>query len=680
MADPKRYTVTAALPYANGPVHIGHLAGCYLPADIYVRYLRRRQKDVKFICGSDEHGVAVMMKARQLGISVKEVVDEYHGMIKESFEKFGIGFDIYSRTSNATHHEMAQEFFLKLYEKDIFIEKETDQYYDEEAEQFLADRYIEGECPNCGNPDAYGDQCERCGSTLSPMELKNPRSRLSGSQPVIRKTKHWFLPLDRLSEKIKSYVESHSDWKPNVYGQCKSWLDDADGLMPRSMTRDLNWGVDVPLEGAEGKKLYVWFDAPIGYISATKELLGDDWKKYWQDEETSLIHFIGKDNIVFHCIIFPSMLMEHGDYILPDQVPANEFLNLEGRKISTSKNWAVWLHEYLDEFDGKEDVLRYTLCATAPEAKDNDFTWKYFQTRNNSELVAILGNFVNRVMVLSHKYYSGKVPRPGDLSKEDKELLQYMSKVPAEIGGYIEQYKFRLALTTFMDLARAGNKYLADQEPWKKQKTDPERTKTIMYCAVQVCSQLAQLCEPFMPFTADKFRRNLNLQLWPWQNCETTELIEPDHTVERGELLFEKIEDSVIEKQLEKLQKNLESSENKEKVDYPEMKEEISFDDFSKLDLRTGKILEAEPVPKTDKLMKLSVDLGFEQRTIVSGIAQYFKDEELPGKQVVVVANLAPKKLRGVLSHGMVLMAENADGSLQFVQSDGSVDPGMVVS
>ncbi len=677
MSEPKRYTVTAALPYANGPVHIGHLAGCYLPADIYVRYLRQNQKDVKFICGSDEHGVAIIMKAKAEGVTPKEIVDKYNGIMQSAFAEFGISFDVYSRTSKEIHHKTAGDFFLNLYEKGKFIEKETEQYFDPEAEQFLADRYIEGTCPNCGFESAYGDQCENCGTSLSPTELKNPRSRLSGAQPVLKTTKHWFLPLDHLSGKIKEYIQKHKDWKPNVYGQCMSWLDDAGGLQARSMTRDLDWGIKVPLPDADGKVLYVWFDAPIGYISATKELMGDDWEKYWKDEETSLIHFIGKDNIVFHCIIFPAMLMEHGDLILPDQVPANEFLNLEGNKISTSRNWAVWLHEYLQDFEGRQDTLRYALCAAAPETKDNDFTWKDFQTRNNSELVAIYGNFVNRVLVLMQKYYDGKVPVAGEFTAEDKEVLAMLQSSPAKVGESLSKYKFREALATYMSIARAGNKFLADEEPWKKVKTDADRTATIMYVAVQVAAQLSQLGEPFMPFSSAKLRDWLGLDLLKWDDCAKQEFLPTGGTIQKGELLFEKVEDEQVEAQLQKLAATKES--NKPKTNIPALKDEITFDDFMKMDIRTGTILEAFKVPKADKLLQLKVDIGIEQRTIVSGIAEYFAPEDIIGKQVSVLANLAPRKIRGVESKGMILMAEDVDGKLVFASPGSEIGNGSVV-
>ncbi len=665
------------MPYANGPVHIGHLAGCYLPADIYVRYLRQRGEDVKFICGSDEHGVAIIMKAKAEGVSPQEIVDKYNGIMQSAFAEFGISFDVYSRTSKKEHHKTAQDFFLNLYEKGSFTEKETEQYYDPEAEQFLADRYIEGTCPNCGFESAYGDQCENCGSTLNATDLKNPRSRLSGAKPVLKKTKHWFLPLDHLSGKIKNYIQSHKDWKPNVYGQCMSWLDDAGGLQARSMTRDLDWGIKVPLKDAEGKVLYVWFDAPIGYISATKELLGDDWEKYWKDEDTELIHFIGKDNIVFHCIIFPAMLMEHGEFILPAQVPANEFLNLEGNKISTSRNWAVWLHEYLQEFENRQDTLRYALCAAAPETKDNDFTWKDFQARNNGELVAIYGNFVNRVLVLMNKYYEGKVPVPGSLSEADKEVLAMVKNAPAKVGDSLSRFKFREALANYMSIARAGNKYLADEEPWKKVKTDPERTATNLYVALQVAAQLSQLGEPFMPFSSEKLRGWLHLDLLNWKDCEREEFIPAGKAVEKGALLFEKVEDEQVQAQLEKLAATKES--NKPKTNLPALKEEITFDDFMKMDIRTGTILEAFKVPKADKLLQLKVDIGLEQRTIVSGIAEHFNPEDIIGKQVSVLANLAPRKIRGVESKGMILMAEDADGKLVFASPAAEIANGSTV-
>lgn len=674
---PSRYTVTAALPYANGPVHIGHLAGCYLPADIYVRYLRQCNKDVKFICGTDEHGAAINIKAQQEGVTPREVVDRYHDIIKNGLADFGIDFDIFSRTSHENHHKTAQDFFLKLYEQGSLEEKVTEQYYDEEANQFLADRFIMGTCPNCGFEEAYGDQCENCGTSLSPNELKNPKSRLSGNSPVKKETKHWFLPLDHLSGKIKSYIEQHKNWKPNVYGQCMSWLESGDGLQARSMTRDLDWGIPVPLKDAEGKVLYVWFDAPIGYISATKELMGDDWQKYWQDDDTQLIHFIGKDNIVFHCIIFPALLMEHGGFHLPDEIPANEFLNLEGRKISTSRNWAVWLHEYLQDFNHRQDSLRYTLCATAPESKDNDFTWKDFQARNNSELVAILGNFVNRVLVLMQKYYQGQIPAKGELMPADEELLEQIKETPDRIAGALDKYRFREAQSAMMQLARLGNKYLAEEEPWKKVKTDENRTATIMYVAAQVAGQLSQMMEPFLPFSAAKLRAYLKLEKLQWAECRTTEFLPEQKTIEKGDLLFQKIEDAAIEQQLQKLEASRNANESKK---FKPLKEEIQFEDFVKTDIRCGEIIKATKVPKTSKLLQLEVDMGFEKRTIVSGISQYFDPEKLAGQKVSVVANLAPRKIKGVESKGMILMAENSDGSLRFAEPAAGTENGAVIS
>ena len=656
------------MPYANGPVHIGHLAGCYLPSDIYVRYLRQKGEDVKFICGSDEHGVAITMKARKEGVTPQDVVDKYHNMMKGSFAEFGISFDVYSRTSSDLHKQNAAEFFKKLYDKGALIEKETEQYYDPEAGQFLADRYIMGTCPNCGNPDAYGDQCERCGTSLSPTELINPRSTLSGAKPILKPTKNWFLPLDALSGNIRNYLEQHKDWKPNVYGQCMSWLNAGDGLQPRSMTRDLDWGVPVPLEGAEGKVLYVWFDAPIGYISATRELLPDSWETWWKDPETRLVHFIGKDNIVFHCIIFPAILMEHGDYILADNVPANEFLNLEGDKISTSRNWAVWLHEYLLDFPGKQDVLRYVLCATMPETKDNDFTWKDFQQRNNNELVADLGNLVNRVLVLTNKYYNGVVPADVTLIADDENVLKTARAFVEKIGSSLEQFRFREALNEFMNIARLGNKYLAEQEPWKVVKTDADRTAAIMYTALQLTGILAVVAEPFLPFTAAKLRNMLGIYGDPdWQMAEQNLLFD-GHQIGKPELLFDKIEDEAVEAQLEKLRASREAT--KPKTTVMPAKEAITYDDFTKMDIRIGKVLEAEIVPKTDKLLKLTVDTGLDVRTVVSGIAQHYKPEDLLGKQVTILANLEPRKIRGIESKGMILMAENAEGKLALVSSD----------
>ncbi|MDX5428347.1 MAG: methionine--tRNA ligase [Bacteroidota bacterium] len=677
MDQPKRYTVTAALPYANGPIHIGHLAGCYLPSDIYVRYLRLKGRDVKFLCGSDEHGVAITIKARKEGKTPQQVVDHFHGMMRDALRGFGISFDHYSRTSSPLHKEIATEFFLKIYEKGGFEEKETEQYYDPEAGQFLADRYIVGECPNCHYDHAYGDQCERCGTSLSPTDLINPRSTLSGAKPELRTTKNWFLPLDKLSPRIREYVESHKgDWKSNVYGQCKSWLDAGDGLQPRSMTRDLDWGVPVPLDGAEGKVLYVWFDAPLGYITSTRELLPDSWETWWKDKDTKLVHFIGKDNIVFHCIIFPAILMEHGEYILPDQVPANEFLNLEGEKISTSRNWAVWLHEYLEEFPGKEDVLRYALCASAPETKDNDFTWKDFQARNNNELVAILGNFYNRVMVLIQKYYNGQVPTPGDLLDEDQKVLKGLKDASERIGGSLENYKFRESLFELMNLARTGNKYLADSEPWKVVKTDPKRAETILFVGLQVAGALAKLSEPFLPFTAQKMQEDLHLQ-GGWDIPADGKLI-IDGKLDAPGLLFEKIEDQEIEAQLNKLEET--KKMNTPVSNIPPAKAEVQFDDFMKMDIRIAKVLEAEVVPKTDKLLKLKVDTGIDQRTIVSGIAEHYSPEEMIGKQVSVLVNLAPRKIRGIESQGMILMAEDSEGALHLVHTDkGDTQPGSQV-
>jgi len=663
----KRHLITAALPYANGPVHIGHLAGCYLPADIYVRYLRSKGEDVKFICGSDEHGVPITIKAKKEGITPQQVVDKYHKIMGDSFKEFGISFDIFSRTSNKTHHQTASDFFKKLYDKGSFTEQVTEQYYDEEAKTFLADRYIVGTCPKCANENAYGDQCEKCGTSLSPTELINPHSMLSGSKPVLRKTKNWFLPLDKLSPKIKAYIEQHKDWKPNVYGQCKSWLDSGDGLQPRAMTRDLDWGVPVPVKGAEGKVLYVWFDAPIGYISATKDLIPNEWEKYWKDKESRLIHFIGKDNIVFHCIIFPAMLMEHGEFILPDNVPANEFLNLEGDKISTSRNWAVWLHEYLLEFKDKQDVLRYTLCANAPETKDNDFTWKDFQAKNNNELVAVFGNFVNRTLVLTHKFYEGKIPDATNYAKEDILILEEISRFPEKISKALDNFKFREALSEFMNLARVGNKYLADTEPWKLIKTDAERVKTIMNIALQITCNLAILSEPFLPFTSKKLFTLLNINTIKWNGAKQTNNLHAGHKINKDELLFSKIEDTEVETQIQKLQDSKKLNEENTKPEVKSQKAEVTFDEFEKMDIRIGTILEAEKVAGTDKLLKLKIDTGIDVRTVVSGIAQYYKPEELIGKQVSILVNLAPRKIKGIESKGMILMAENAKGELSLV-------------
>jgi methionyl-tRNA synthetase len=661
----KRALVTAALPYANGPVHIGHLAGCYLPADIYVRYLRSSGRDVKFVCGSDEHGVPITIKAKKEGISPQAVVDKYHKIMGDAFKEFGISFDIYSRTSSKTHHQTASDFFKTLYDKGAFTEQVTEQYYDESAKQFLADRYIVGTCPKCANPNAYGDQCERCGSSLSPTDLIDPKSTLSGNKPLLKQTKNWFLPLDKLQPKIKAYLDKHSDWKPNVYGQCKSWLDSGDGLQPRAMTRDLDWGVPVPVEGADGKVLYVWFDAPIGYISATKELLPGNWEDYWKKDDTRLIHFIGKDNIVFHCIIFPSMLMEHGDFILPDNVPANEFLNLEGDKISTSRNWAVWLHEYLQDFKDKQDVLRYVLCANAPESKDNDFTWKDFQARNNNELVAIFGNFINRTLVLTHKYYEGRVPEADTYTKEDLLLLEELAAAPGKIAASLEQFRFREAAAEWMNVARMGNKYLADNEPWKLIKVNEQRVKTIMNVALQISCNLAILAEPFLPFTSAKLFGLMNLQPMKWLTAKQTANVPAGHIINKEELLFSKVEDADIQIQLDKLQQS--KILNAASVPVKEIKPETSFDDFQKMDIRTATILEAEAVPKTDKLLKLRLDTGVDQRTVVSGIAAFYKPQDIIGKRVCLLANLAPRKIKGIESQGMILMAENAKGELCFV-------------
>lgn len=661
----KRSLVTAALPYANGPVHIGHLAGCYLPADIYVRYLRSIGSDVKFICGSDEHGVPITIKAKKEGTTPQAVVDKYHKIMGDAFKEFGISFDIYSRTSSKTHHQTASDIFKVLYDKNVFTEQVTEQYYDETAKQFLADRYITGTCPKCGNPNAYGDQCEKCGMSLNPTDLINPQSTLSGSKPVLKQTKNWFLPLDKLQPKIKAYIEKHSDWKPNVYGQCKSWLDSGDGLQPRAMTRDLDWGIPVPVEGAEGKVLYVWFDAPIGYISMTRELLPDTWQDYWKSKESRLIHFIGKDNIVFHCIIFPSVLMEHGEFILPDNVPANEFLNLEGDKISTSRNWAVWLHEYLVDFKDKQDVLRYTLCANAPETKDNDFTWKDFQTKNNSELVAIFGNFINRTLVLTHKFYEGKVPAASTYTKEDLLVLEELAAFPDKVGKAIEQFRFREAISEWMNVARLGNKYLADNEPWKLIKTNEERVKTIMNVALQISCNLAILCEPFLPFTSKRLFDMLNVHPMKWTSARHTSNMASGHVINKEELLFSKIEDADIQVQLDKLKKSKEENSSNSMV--KEIKPETSFDDFSKMDIRTATILEAEVVPKTNKLLKLLLDTGVDKRTVVSGIAEFYKPEDIIGHKVCLLANLAPRKIKGIESQGMILMAENSKGELSFV-------------
>ena len=658
----KRTTVTSALPYANGPVHIGHLAGVYVPADIYVRYLRLKKEDVLCIGGSDEHGVPITIRAKKEGITPQDVVDRYHTLIKKSFEEFGISFDVYSRTTSPTHHQLASDFFKTLYNKGEFIEKTSEQYYDEEAKTFLADRYITGECPHCHSEGAYGDQCEACGTSLNATDLINPKSAITGNQPVLRETKHWYLPLDKWEPFLRQWIlEEHKEWKPNVYGQCKSWLDM--GLQPRAVSRDLDWGVPVPVEGAEGKVLYVWFDAPIGYISNTKELLPDKWELYWKDKDTKMVHFIGKDNIVFHCIVFPAMLKAEGSYILPDNVPANEFLNLEGDKISTSRNWAVWLHEYLEEFPGKQDVLRYVLTANAPETKDNDFTWKDFQARNNNELVAILGNFVNRALVLTHKYFDGKVPAAGELTDYDRETLKEFADVKAEVENYLDHYRFRDALKEAMNLARIGNKYLADTEPWKLAKTDMDRVATILNLSLQITANLAIAFEPFLPFSAEKLRGMLHLGHCDWNMLGRTDILPAGAELGKAELLFEKIEDSVIEAQVNKLLETKKANELKNHKAAP-IRENIAFDDFMKLDIRVGKVLECQKVPKADKLLQFRIDDGLGGRTIVSGIAKHYAPEDLVGKNVCFVANLEPRKLKGIESQGMILSAEDADGRL----------------
>ncbi len=673
----KRTTVTSALPYANGPVHIGHLAGVYVPADIYVRYLRLKKEDVLFIGGSDEHGVPITLRAKKEGITPQDVVDRYHNLIKKSFEEFGISFDIYSRTTSETHHQLASDFFRKLYDKGEFIERTSEQYYDEEAKTFLADRYIVGECPHCHAQGAYGDQCEKCGTSLSPTELINPHSAISGSKPVMRKTKHWYLPLDKHEEWLRKWIlEEHKEWRPNVYGQCKSWLDM--GLQPRAVSRDLDWGIPVPVEGTEGKVLYVWFDAPIGYISNTKELLPDSWEKWWKDPETRLIHFIGKDNIVFHCIVFPAMLKAEGSYILPDNVPANEFMNLEGDKISTSRNHAVWLNEYLEEFPGKQDVLRYVLTANAPETKDNDFTWKDFQARNNNELVAVYGNFVNRAMVLTKKYFEGEVPACGELTDYDKETLKEFADVKDEVEKLLDIFKFREAQKEAMNLARIGNKYLADTEPWKLAKTDMNRVATILNISLQLVANLSIAFEPFLPFSSEKLRKMLNMDSFEWNQLGRNNLLEAGHKLNKPELLFEKIDDSAIEYQINKLEETKKANESAAYKAKP-IRETIEFDDFMKLDIRVGTVLECQKVPKADKLLQFKIADGLENRTIVSGIAQHYKPEELVGKQVCFVANLAPRKLKGIVSEGMILSAEDFDGALSVITPMKEVKPGSEV-
>ena len=663
----KRTTVTSALPYANGPVHIGHLAGVYVPADIYVRYLRLKKEDVLFIGGSDEHGVPITIRAKKEGITPQDVVDRYHSLIKESFKEFGISFDVYSRTTSPTHHQLASDFFKTLYNKGEFIEKTSEQYYDEEAKTFLADRYITGECPHCHSEGAYGDQCEKCGTSLSPTDLINPKSAISGSKPVMKETKHWYLPLDKHEAWLRKWIlEDHKEWRPNVYGQCKSWLDM--GLQPRAVSRDLDWGIPVPVEGAEGKVLYVWFDAPIGYISNTKELLPDSWETWWKDPETRLIHFIGKDNIVFHCIVFPAMLKAEGSYILPD----------EGDKISTSRNWAVWLHEYLADFPGKQDVLRYVLTANAPETKDNDFTWKDFQARNNNELVAVYGNFVNRAMVLTQKYFDGRVPAQGSLTDYDKETLKEFADVKAEVEKLLDVFKFRDAQKEAMNLARIGNKYLADTEPWKLAKTDMERVGTILNISLQLVANLAIAFDPFLPFSSEKLRKMLNMDTFEWSELGRDDLLPVGHQLNKPELLFEKIEDATIEAQVQKL---LDTKKANEEANYKAnpIRANVAFEDFEKLDIRVGTILECQKVPKADKLLQFKIDDGLETRTIVSGIAKHYQPEELVGKQVCFIANLAPRKLKGIVSEGMILSAENNDGSLAVIMPGREVKPGSEV-
>ncbi|PVH26006.1 methionine--tRNA ligase [Sphingobacterium corticibacter] len=682
----KRYTITSALPYANGPLHIGHLAGAYIPADIFVRFLRLQGKDVVYVCGSDEHGAAITIKAKKEGVTPKEIIDQYNKQIKDSFEEFGISFDIYHRTSEKIHHELSQDFFLNLYNKGEFIERFSAQYFDEEFQQFLADRYITGTCPHCQNEGAYGDQCEKCGTSLSPTDLINPKSTLSGKTPILKETKHWYLPLDKYQAWLEQWlIEGKKDvLKSNVFGQCQSWLKS--GLQPRSMTRDLDWGVDVPLKEAEGKKLYVWLDAPIGYISATKQWAldhGKNWEDYWKtkenkEEESTLIHFIGKDNIVFHCIIFPAILHAHGDYILPENVPANEFLNLEGEKLSTSRNHAVWLHEYLQEFPDKQDELRYVLTSILPETSDSEFTWKDFQARVNNELVAILGNFVNRVMVLSHKYFDGEVSLGTKLTPEDNAVFEELAKYPALIQQSIAQYRFREAMTHFMNAARLGNKYLADEEPWKVVKTDEERVKTVLFVASQIVANLAIMAQPFLPKTADKLFDMLNLTPQPWEHAGQASLLSSGHRLNEAALLFEKVTDEQVELQLQKL---VEAKANNAKKVVPAApaKANISFDDFVKLDVRVGTILEAEKVAKTKKLLKLKIDTGIDQRTVVSGIAEFFKPEDIVGKQVSILVNLEPREIKGIMSQGMILMAEDADGRLDFVQPRTTIQAGSTI-
>ncbi|MCJ0741831.1 methionine--tRNA ligase [Pedobacter montanisoli] len=695
----KRYTVTAALPYTNGPVHIGHLAGVYLPADTYVRYLRANKRDVKFICGSDENGVPITLKAKKEGVTPQEIVDKYHKIIGDSFKEFGVSFDIYHRTSSLTHHQTAEDFFEKLYKDGVFTEEITEQYYDEQAKSFLADRYITGTCPKCGNENAYGDQCESCGSSLNATDLINPKSTLSGQPPVLRQTKNWFLPLDKYEDQLRTYIESHKEWRPNVYGQCQSWLNA--GLQPRAMTRDLDWGVKVPVKGADGKVLYVWFDAPIGYISATKELseyakLGIwnpkaeeyyinqsnltsfNYEDYWKNKEAKLVHFIGKDNIVFHCIIFPAMLMAHGDYILADNVPANEFLNLEGQKISTSKNWAVWLNEYLEDFKDKQDVLRYVLTATAPETKDNDFTWKDFQARNNNELVAILGNFINRVVVLTHKYFDGNVPTLMELTAHDKAIIEELKSYPDKISTSIENYRFREALTEVMNVARLGNKYLADTEPWKLIKTDEDRVRTILNISLQIAANLEILIEPFLPFTSVKLKQMLNCGGNTWTDAGSIDLLKRGHKLNQAELLFDKIEDEAVQAQIDKLNQSKTANQQMQKEVTPS-KPNIEFEQFSAIDIRVATIVAAEKVEKTKKLLKLTLNTGLDERTVVSGIAEHYKPEDIIGKQVSIIVNLAPREIKGIVSQGMILMAEDSEGKLTFVKATDRMPEGAVI-
>jgi len=665
--NPKRYTITAALPYANGPKHIGHLAGAYLPADVYVRYLRSNKKDVVFVCGSDEHGTAIANQALSEKTTPQAIIDKYHALNKNSFEQLGISFDIFHRTSSEIHHKTAQEFFLKMYEKGKLVEQETEQYYDEKAQKFLADRYIKGTCPKCANPNAFGDQCERCGSDLTPTELINPISVLTGLAPVLKKTTNWFLPMDEMQADIDAFIESNKDWKPTVYGQCKSWIND--GLRPRAMTRDLDWGVEVPLQNGKGKVLYVWFDAPIGYISATKQWAldnGKDWELYWKDKETSLVHFIGKDNIVFHCITFPLMLMAHGDFILPDNVPANEFMNLEGDKMSTSRHWSIEMHEYLHDFPNKQDELRFYLTSILPETKDSEFTWKDYQARVNNELVAILGNFVNRTVVLTHKFFEGNIPEANEFTKEDILLMEEVCKMPDKIAAAIEAFKFREALAELMNLARIGNKFLAETEPWKLIKTEPQRVNVIINLCLQICQNLSIVMEPFLPFTANKIVEMLGSEKMEWERASQLINLKGGAKINEGSLLFQKVEDITIEMQLQKLTDKKKNNVESEGT-IIEAKSEISFDDFQKMDIRVGKIVEAQKVPKTDKLLHLKIDTGIDTRTVVSGIAAFYEPEKIVGQKVIILVNLAPRKIKGIESHGMILMAENSKGELSFV-------------